>query len=157
MTWVTIAVGVGGALVTGVGAYAGSKKQAGAAKDASNLNMDVFRTINAQQQPFIQSGYGALSKLNTLLGLSPRPGMGGGGAGGQGGPMMSPPLTMPSYRPTPGGGVQQIVSPMGGDRRMYAGGPGGDPSMGSTSLSRILALRAAHGDTQAARILGMQP
>jgi hypothetical protein len=35
--------------------------------------MEMFNTLNRQQQPYIQSGYGAMGRLNTLLGLNPRP------------------------------------------------------------------------------------
>lgn len=72
MTWVAIAVG-GTALVGAGASYLGAKKQAGAARDAAGLQMDQFNLINRQQQPYIQSGYGAMSRLNTLLGLSPNP------------------------------------------------------------------------------------
>jgi hypothetical protein len=169
MSWVAVAVGAGAALSAGA-AYAGSKKQAKASEKAAGLNMDMFNTVNQQQQPYIQSGYGALSRLNTLMGLSPRP-------QGSGMPVMSTPMTAPNsgsygpieqyvaraiaarqggggnaYMPTPGGGVQPIMT--NGSQRMYAGGPGGDPYMGGNmQLNRILALRAAHGDTQAASVL----
>lgn len=71
MTWVAVAVG-GSALVGAGASYMGSKKQAGAAKKGAQLQMDQFNLLNQQQQPFIQSGYGAQQRLNTLLGLSPR-------------------------------------------------------------------------------------
>jgi hypothetical protein len=102
--------------------------------------MEQFRINNAQQQPYIQSAYGALSRLNTLLGLSPNPraSMGAPSSGG--------------YMPIPGGGVQPIMQG-GGGPRMYAGGPGGDPTSGGIPLQRILALRAMHGDTQARQML----
>lgn len=129
MTWVAVAVG--GAAVIGAGAsYAGSKKQSDAAAKAGNLNMDMFNTLNRQQQPFIQSGYGSLARLNTLLGL--------GGAAPSG------------YAPAPRRPVMQGPQ----DRMMYAGGPAGDPSPGGNMrLAQILQLRAAHGDTQAAAML----
>lgn len=146
MTWVAIAVGVGGAVVGGGASIAGANKQAKAAKQAGQLNMEMFNTLNRQQQPYIQSGYGALSRLNTLLGLSPNPRarMPMASPGGSGG-----------YMPTPGGGVQPIMQVEPTDRRMYAGGPGGDPYMGGGQipLQRILTLRAMHGDTQAAQML----
>ena len=98
--------------------------------------MAMFNTLNRQQQPFIQSGYGAMSKLNTLLGLG-----GSGGSAPGGAAPMSPPST---YRPTPGGGMQQVVGP--------ASAPQGiDQGM---RLKQLLALRAQNGDTEAARILG---
>lgn len=133
--------------------------------------MQQFQLLNQQQQPYIQSGYGALSRLNTLMGLSPNPnarssgGMPGSMMPGNGGPRDSqgvpyslypggqPPGN--AYMPTPGGGVQPIMQ--GGAQPnvrlndpYISGGGSGIP------LQRILALRAMHGDTQAGRILGMQ-
>lgn len=124
MTWVAVAVG--GSAVLGAGAsYLGSKKQSDAAKQAGQLNMGMFNTINAQQQPFIQSGYGSLGRLNTLLGLggSPR--------------AMAP---SPGYAPTASGGVRPIMQT-------------GPSTGGGMRLADILQLRAAHGDTQAAQML----
>lgn len=147
ITWVAIAIG-GSALIGAGASYFGSKKQADASKAAAGISERQFDITNAQQQPFIQGGYGALSRINTLLGLNARPG---------GAPPMSAPMTMPSqaYRPTPGGGVQQMMQmPTQGQPRMFAGGPGGDPYMnGSGRLNQILMLRAMHGDTEAARML----
>jgi hypothetical protein len=130
----------------GAGAsYAGSKKQAGASKAAANLNMDQFAINNAQQQPFIQSGYGAMSKLNTLLGLSPNPNQ----------RMLPSPSQGPqqAYAPTPGGGVDQRFTQM----------PQGQPpppmwnipehNMPNLPLRNILALRARNGDRQAQSML----
>lgn len=136
MTWVAVAVA--GAAVIGAGAsMAGSKKQADAAKKGANLQMDQFRTLNAQQQPYIQAGYGATSKLNTLLGL-------GGGA------PSAPALGAPAnnmYRPPPGGGVQQQAA--GGQQSF--GAPADAPNL---PLRHILTMRAQNGDTEAQRILG---
>jgi hypothetical protein len=100
--------------------------------------MDQFNTLNRQQQPFIQSGYGAMSRLNTLLGLG-----GGGGAA-----PASAQAPGPAYRPTPGGGVQQIVQASAQPQSMN---PNAQQSM---RLKQILALRAANGDSEAARIMG---
>lgn len=135
MTWVAIAVG--GAAVIGAGAsYAGSKKQAKGAEKAGQLNMDMFNTLNQQQQPFIQSGYGAMGRLNTLLGLNPRPQ-----------PMMPSVPSSPAYRPTPGGGIQPIMQ-MGQPNVQIP-----EQGMGSSRLNQILSLRATHGDRQAAEML----
>lgn len=116
--------------------------------------MQQFETLNRQQQPFIQSGYGALGKLNTLLGIGSRPGAAPVG-GGSPAPMgLVPriansilpgdqPINMPRYRPTPGGGVEPII-----------GGPASGGSDMHMRLRQILMLRAQNGDSQAARILG---
>lgn len=129
-------VAAGAALIGAAASYAGSKKQADAATKGANLQMDQFRTLNAQQQPYIQSGYGAVNKLNTLLGI------GGGASGGTG----APPVTAPAYQPKPNGGVQQIVQP--------AESYGAPQDAANLPLKQILAMRAQHGDTEAKRILG---
>jgi hypothetical protein len=128
----------------GAGAsYLGSKKQAKGAEKAADLSMDQFHLLNQQQQPFMQGGYGAMGKLNTLLGLNPRP---------QPRPQVSPSTVAallpilsqgffrngPTPTPTPRPDAQPIKF----------GRPGG------TSLNRLLALRAGQGDQQAQRALG---
>jgi hypothetical protein len=136
-------IGVGTALLGAGASYAGSKKQADAAKKGSKLQMDQFNTLNRQQQPFIQSGYGAMGKLNTLLGI-------GGGQGGFGGRMPMQPQQGANvgqmYRPQPNGGMQQIVS--GAPQTM-----GAPPTSQNMRLKKILMLRAQNGDTQAAQML----
>lgn len=86
----------------------------------------MFNTINAQQQPFIQSGYGAQARLNTLLGLGgARPMPVGGG-------------TPSTYRPMPGGGMRMQPA---------SGPPGG--AYPDLRLRQILQLRAMQGDQDA--------
>jgi len=169
VTWVAVAIG-GSALIGAGASYAGAKKQSKAAQQAGQLNMDMFNTVNRQQQPFIQGGYGAMGKLNTLLGLNPRPQQ-------QNYPVMSTSMTAPdtsgygpieqymaraiaarqgggggnAYMPTPGGGVQPIMT-------------GGGPTIqipernmgGGNRLGQLLALRAANGDQQAQQMLMRQ-
>ncbi len=136
MTWVAIAVGVGTAVVGAAASHEGSKKQADASKRASNNQMSMFDTLNKQQQPYIQAGYGATNKLNTLLGL-------GGPSMGSGVPTQP---TNSMYRPTPGGGVQAQAMPA-----QNYGAPQDAPNL---PLRHILTMRAQHGDTEAQRILG---
>ncbi len=98
--------------------------------------MQQFQLLNQQQQPYIQSGYGALGKLNTLLGIGGR--MPAGGA-----PMGGAPMQNHAWRPTAGGGIKQGLS------------VGSSPKQSPNArLSQLLALRAANGDTEAARMLG---
>lgn len=92
----------------------------------------MFDTLNKQQQPYIQSGYGAMSRLNTLLGIG-----GGGGSGGA-------PMPSPAYRPTAGGGVQQMAE---------SSPEAATVQPGNARLRQLLALRAQNGDTEAGRIL----
>jgi hypothetical protein len=137
VTWVLVAVG--GSAVLGAGAsYLGSKKQSDASKAAGNLNMEMFNTLNQQQQPYMQSGYGAMGRLNTLLGLNPNPNY-------------RPPVA-PSgggYMPTASGGVHPImqVGPAGASQ-------GAMPVNNQmTRMKDLLALRAANGDRQAQAML----
>lgn len=147
MTWALVVVG-GGALLTAGAGYAGSKKQSDASKAAGNLNMDMFRTLNQQQQPFIQSGYGAMSKLNTLLGLSPNPNAANAAR-----------FAAPSGSSGPPG---MAYNPNGSmDPRMQVGNAPQQPpqwnvpeaGMGNLQLRRILSLRAQNGDRQAQAML----
>lgn len=74
MSFIAVAIG-GSALLGGILGSKASKSaaqtQAGAANTAAQISKDEFNTITAQQQPFIQSGYGSLNQLNYLLGNSP--------------------------------------------------------------------------------------
>jgi hypothetical protein len=73
MTWVAVAVG-GSALL----GYMGSQNQASAAQNAANTQLqgtleasrqqrEMFDILNKQQAPYREAGYGALSKINTML------------------------------------------------------------------------------------------
>jgi hypothetical protein len=79
MAWGVTAVAgatlVGGALASNAAKSAASK-QAGAAKDAASAQLAQFNTINDQQAPYRQAGYGALGQLNNYLGIeSPKAGL----------------------------------------------------------------------------------
>jgi hypothetical protein len=138
LTWVAVAIG-GSALVGAGASYLGSKKQAEGAKRSQDINLDMFRQVMAQQQPFVQGGYGAMSRLNTLLGLNPNP-------------RAQNPQFAPGqqFMPTPGGGVQPImqVGPTVPTPRT----PPRSASQGAR-LNDLLLLRAAHGDRQAQALL----
>lgn len=142
MTWVAVAIG-GSALIGAGASYIGSKKQSDASKAASNLNMDWLRTMNAQQQPFIQSGYGAQGKLNTLLGLNPNP-------------YAQRPTGMQSlgsaYMPTASGGVRPIMQ-VGAPAQSGPTQTGMPVNNQMARMKDLLALRAANGDRQAQSML----
>jgi hypothetical protein len=70
-----VAVAIGGSALLG---YVGSQNQAGAARDAANTQLqgtleasrqqrEMFDILNKQQAPYREAGYGALSKINTML------------------------------------------------------------------------------------------
>lgn len=59
---------IGSAVIGAAGsAYAGSQSAKGQ-ENAANTQRGMFNTINGQEQPFMQAGYGATGKLNELLG-----------------------------------------------------------------------------------------
>ena len=148
MTMAWIAVGTA-AIGAGASIY-GSKKQSDAAKKAAGMSMDQFQLINQQQMPFMQGGYGAMGRLNTLLGLNPNP------------RAMQAPVSRftpgQGYMPTPGGGVQPIMqmgpqTPSGGAWNSGSGYVGIPERAPNARLNQLLALRASNGDQQAQRIL----
>lgn len=85
MSFVAVAVGGGallGGVVSAVGANAAADTQASAANNAANLQANTaqnslefqgnsLNTEIANQQPWYQSGEGALSQLDALLGITP--------------------------------------------------------------------------------------
>ncbi len=142
MTWVAVAIG-GSALIGAAASSAGAKKQADASKKASKQQMAMFETLNQQQQPYIQSGYGALGKLNTLMGIGARPQTNPAGQWG-----------------IPTGGLTVNNGPTGPGVKIPPRVEMGQQAMGipanatNLSLRKILTMRAQNGDTEAARILG---
>lgn len=100
MSFITAAIIGGGAALAGGFLSANAAKsaagtQADAAGRATDAQLHMFDTINAQQAPYRQSGYNALAALNMGLGLGgsssggamptgyfPRTGGGGGALGG---------------------------------------------------------------------------
>lgn len=93
MSWIAVAIG-GAAVVGALGSNAAANTQAGAQEQAAATQQKMFNTINGQEQPFIQSGYGAQQQLNYLLGIGD-PGQaftaGKGGVGGSAGTASSSP------------------------------------------------------------------
>lgn len=78
MTWVAVAVGVGGAVVGAVGSNMAANKEASASRSAAAAQQQAASQATAEQQreydqtradqlPFLQAGYGALGKENALL------------------------------------------------------------------------------------------
>lgn len=76
MPWgVAVAAGIGA-----VGSIVAGNEQASGQKAAANTQQNMFNTINSQEQPFMQAGYGATSKLGDLLGTSGNTGAAGYGS-----------------------------------------------------------------------------
>lgn len=102
--WVAGAVVVGGLASAAIGsdaARSASNAQARSASNAQQISQDQFNTIQQQNAPFTQSGYGALSALDWGLGISPQT--------ANGAPANS---TAPGYAPT--GSLSQWAAPNGG-------------------------------------------
>ena len=59
---------VAGAAIGAIGSGFAASEQASGQKAAAATQQHMFDTINAQEQPFMQAGYGATSRLNELLG-----------------------------------------------------------------------------------------
>lgn len=59
-----------------------AKNQQAGAGEASRVQREMFNTVLRQQQPFVQSGYGANAELSRLLGIGMPSGGGGTGPGG---------------------------------------------------------------------------
>lgn len=141
MTWALVIVGGGSALLGAGASVYGANKQSSAARSAANLSQNQYGITRGDQLPYMGSGYGALGKLNTLLGINQNPSM--------------PRLPNSGYAPTPGGGVHPIMQtgPSPGQQWNVP-----EANMGSLPLNRILMLRAQNGDRQAqAMLTRMQP
>lgn len=134
----------GAVIVAGAGLAAGAM-QAGAASDAANaqaqsaanaqqISQNEFNTITAQNAPYMQSGYGALSNLDYLLGVTPQTATGGpvpgpntGSPGGNGYDPSS------GYRIGPGGAISQFIP--GGSQGMGPAANPGSPPPGMSASS----------------------
>jgi len=79
MAWVAAAI-AGSAVLGYMGSKSAANTQAGAQEQAAATQQQMFNTINAQEQPFMQAGYGATTKLADLLGTSGNKGASGYGS-----------------------------------------------------------------------------
>lgn len=61
------AVGLAGSAISASGAQSAANTQAQAQQNASAQQMAMFNTINGQEQPFMQAGYGATTQLSSML------------------------------------------------------------------------------------------
>src|SRR6267154_1234232 len=130
MSWVAVAI-AGGAVIGAVGSNMAAGTQAQGQQQAAQTQLGMFNTINQQEQPFIQGGYGALNQLMYGLGISPTTASGQTpGSAATGGGYQTLPgggTTSSGWMPTPGGGVQQILTD-------GTGGGTGAPGGGATTL-----------------------
>lgn len=74
MSFLNIAIGsIGAGLIGAKASKDAANTQAKAAGKAGDLNWKIFDTINQQQEPYREAGYGALDELQTLLGIGKAP------------------------------------------------------------------------------------
>jgi hypothetical protein len=99
-----IAAAIGGAALVGgavsaYGAHEAAGTQAQAANNAAQIGKQEFNTITAQEQPFMQAGYGAQSALNYGLGIGGQGAAGSrGGTGGMGYGSLLAPFTQDTFK-----------------------------------------------------------
>jgi hypothetical protein len=79
MAWIATAI-AGSAILGAFGSNRAAKTQANAQTNAANMQLGMFNTINGQEQPFMQAGYGATGKLSDMLGISGNTGTEGYGS-----------------------------------------------------------------------------
>lgn len=70
MSFVAVAIG-GAALIGGAASLIGSSNQASAANNATGVQEQEFQQQEADQAPYRQAGYGALSELSGMAGTTP--------------------------------------------------------------------------------------
>lgn len=103
--WVAGAVVVGGLASAAIGsdaARSASNAQARSAANAQQISQDQFSTIQQQNAPFTQSGYGALSALDWGLGIAPQTATGGAPSPQPGTPWNQPGSMNSLYGPNGG-------------------------------------------------------
>jgi hypothetical protein len=86
----------GSAIQAGAAGSAASE-QAGAAENAQQIAENEFNTITSQESPYMQSGYGAQSQLNYLLGIGTPGSSGTAGTGTAGSPATASSSTAGGY------------------------------------------------------------
>lgn len=124
--WVAAAgavAGIAGSVIQGNAASDAANAQAGASENAQQISQNEFNTITAQNAPFMQSGYGALSALDYGLGITPQTATGGvpGAQASQSPVSFDPTTNLPvggydpssGYQIGPNGSISQLV-PGGG-------------------------------------------
>jgi len=116
-------VGLAGSAISANGAKSAANTQSAALTAGQQVQQNEFNTITAQEQPFIQGGYGALNQLNYLMGIPGQqpqvsqtgPSYGGTAGGNTIGGGGNRPGNGPGYQTgwSPGGGLQVMPSGAG--------------------------------------------
>lgn len=66
MSWVAVGI-IGSAVVGGIASNMAANKQAAGQEQAANTQLQMFNTLQQQQQPFIDQGVTASNELSSLL------------------------------------------------------------------------------------------
>lgn len=106
--WVAAAgavAGIAGSVLQSNAASDAANAQAGAAENAQQISQNEFNTITAQNAPYMQSGYGALSALDYGLGITPQTATGGN----PNAPVSNGYDPYSGYQIGPGGGISQLI------------------------------------------------
>jgi hypothetical protein len=116
--WAAAAAVVGSAVVGGAinasAAGSAASAQANAANNAQQISQQEFNTVTAQNAPFMESGYGALSALDYGLGITPQNSAGNlvtYPTGSPNGPQGYDPSS--GYQMGGGGGISQLIPNLG--------------------------------------------
>lgn len=124
--WIAAAGAVVGGLISASGSQSAADTQANAANHSADIQQNMFNTINSQEAPYRNAGYGAQDQLNYLLGIGSNGGKPldyntwlsqQGGNGTQGG-----------NQPTPDGGIRHIIP----------GGSGQDPATSKAAYQKYV-------------------
>lgn len=115
-----IGAGIGGALISSSASSSAANGQQDAANNATQLQQQQYNQTRADQQPYRDAGYGALSKLQTMLGVGTNTGAAGFGS-------LSTPFTGASVATDPGyqfgltQGTQAATRAANAQGRQYSG------------------------------------
>src|SRR5437899_12683823 len=98
---------IGGAAIGAIGSNRAAQTQAGAARQASAVELGMFNQTQQNLQPWMQGGQLALGELETLMGLGGRPGTQALGPGMGSGSFMSRVAgPTPGFNPIAGAPIQ---------------------------------------------------
>jgi hypothetical protein len=119
MSFAAVAVGVGavaGGVISAEGSKSAANTQANAQESAAAQQMQMFNTIQGQEQPFMQAGQNATTSLQQLLGLTsgnPGGGLSNGYLTQTTGPFSFDPSNLtnsPGYQFAQQQGLQQVAN-----------------------------------------------
>ena len=142
MSFLSVAVGIGSALIGSAASSHASGQAAGAANNATNAQQQMFNTTNQQQAPWRQAGMNALSQLfPTQARLNSQNRVIPGVGNLPGTPMSGPAATLPGQQVGSGQSGDPRFGQLGNDQtdpnnpggaNLGADGTQGNPAMGDS-------------------------